>query len=64
MLMDAMKFVMYKKLLFWMEVMSLLDKAYKVASILRRALGWKVYLQLISHNASLNVRQPDAEPWS
>jgi len=61
-LMDGMKFVMYEKLLFWMEVMSLLGKAYEVASILRRALGWKVCLQLISRNASLNVRRLDAEP--
>jgi len=53
MLVDAVKFVMYEKLLFWMEVMSLLGKAYEVALILKRALAWKVCLQFICHNTSL-----------
>ena len=47
-LMDAVKFVMYEKLLFWMEVMSLLGKAYEVALILKRVLSWKVCLRVIS----------------
>jgi len=47
-LMDVVKFVMYEKLLFWMEAMSLLGKAYEVALILKRALAWKVCLQFIS----------------
>jgi len=64
-LMDAVKFVMYEKLLFWMEVMSLLGKAYEVASILKRALAWKVCLQFISCSASLilagQTHNPDHE---
>jgi len=47
-LMDAVKFVMYEKLLFWMEMMSLLGKAYEVALILKRVLSWKVCLRVIS----------------
>jgi len=39
---EGVKFVMYEKLLFWIETMSLLGKAYDVHSILRRALAWKV----------------------
>ena len=45
---DGVKFVMYEKLLFWIETMSLSGKAYDVSSILRRALSWKVRFQLIS----------------
>ena len=44
MLMETVKFLMYEKLLFWMEVMSLLGKAYEVALILKRTLAWKVRL--------------------
>jgi len=52
-LMGALKFVMYEKLLFWLEVMSLLGKTYKGTLILKRALGWRVCLQFISCNISL-----------
>jgi len=38
------EFVMYEKLLFWLEAMSLLGKAHEGALILRRVLGWKVCL--------------------
>jgi len=45
---EGVKFVMYEKLLFWIETMSLLGKAYEVSSVLKRALSWKVCLQVIS----------------
>ena len=45
---EGVKFVMYKKLLFWMETMSLLGKAYDMSLILKRVLSWKVGFQLIS----------------
>jgi len=45
---EGVKFVMYEKLLFWIETMSLLGKVYDIHSILRRALAWKVCFQLIS----------------
>jgi len=45
---DGVKFMMYEKLLFWIETMSLLGKAYDVSSILKRALSWKVRLFVIS----------------
>jgi len=43
-LMKAVKFVIYEKLLFWLEVMSLLGKAHEGALILRRVLASKVCL--------------------
>jgi len=47
-LMEAVRFVMDEKLLFWLEVMSLLGKTYEASLILRRVLGWKVCLRFIS----------------
>jgi len=38
------EFVMYEKLLFWLEAMSLLGKTYEAYLTLRRALAWKVCL--------------------
>ena len=52
-LMKVVKFVMYEKLLFWMEAMSLLGKTYEGTLVLRRALAWKVCLQCICSNTSL-----------
>jgi len=43
-LIKAVEFVMYEKLLFWLEVMSLLGKAHEGALILRRVLASKVCL--------------------
>jgi len=43
----GIKFVMYEKLLFWIETMSLLGKAPEVASILKMVLSWKVCFQVI-----------------
>ena len=43
-LMEAVRFVMYEKLLFWLEVMSLLGKTYEASLILRRVLASKVCL--------------------
>jgi len=47
-LIEAVKFLMHEKLLFWMEAMSLLGKTYEATLILRRALSWKVCLIFIS----------------
>jgi len=35
-----MKFIMYEKLLFWIEVMSILVEAHEVFAILKKALEW------------------------
>ena len=43
-LIKAVEFVMYEKLLFWLEAMSLLGKTYEAYLTLRRALAWKVCL--------------------
>jgi len=59
---EAVKFVMYEKLLFWMEAMSLLGKAYEVALILRRVLSWKVCLKFISFNAFLMLAGQTLDP--
>jgi len=38
-MMEPVKFVIFKKLLFWLEVMSLMDKAYEAFLILKKALS-------------------------
>ena len=38
--MKVVKFIMHEKLLFWIEVMSILGKAHEVFAILKRALEW------------------------
>jgi len=43
-LMEAVRFVMDEKLLFWLEAMSLLSKTYEASLILRRVLASKVCL--------------------
>ena len=48
MMMKAVQFVMYEKLLFWLEVMSLTGNVHEAYLILRRAATWKVCLQVIS----------------
>jgi len=56
--MEAVKFVMYKKLLFWIEAMSILGKAHEVSAILKRALEWPglaVRLEFISCNTALRL---------
>jgi len=45
---EAVKFVIHKKLLFWIETMSILGRAYEVSLILKKVLAWKVCLQVIS----------------
>ena len=45
---DAVKFVMYEKLLFWLEVMSLTGNVHEAYLILRRAAASQVCLQVIS----------------
>ena len=47
-MMEAVKFVMYEKLLFWLEVMSLTGNVYEAYLILKKALSWKVCLRVIS----------------
>jgi len=47
-MMKAMKFVMYEKLLFWLEVMSLTGNVYEAYLILKKASSWKVCLWVIS----------------
>jgi len=47
-MMEAVKFVLYEKLLFWLEVMSLTSNVYEAYLILKKALSWTVCLQVIS----------------
>jgi len=54
--MEVVKFVLYKKLLFWIEVMSILGKTHEVSAILRRASEWPelaVCPSFISYNTNL-----------
>jgi len=44
----AVQFVMYEKLLFWLEVMSLTGNVHEAYLILRRAATSQVCLQVIS----------------
>jgi len=46
-MMEAVKFVMYEKLLFWLEVMSLTGNTHEAYLILRKAVTWKVRLRVI-----------------
>ena len=56
--MKKVEFVMYEKLLFWIEVMSILGKAHKMSAILKRALEWPrlaVCPESISCNTTLRL---------
>jgi len=56
--MKAVKLVMHEKLLFWIEVMSILGKAHEVSAILKRALEWPglaVCPEFISYNTILRL---------
>jgi len=55
--MEAVKFVIYEKLLFWLEAMSLLGKTYEASLILRR-----VGLQFIPCNTSLMLAGQTLNP--
>ena len=46
-MMEAVRFVMHEKLLFWLEVMSLTGNVYESYLILKKALSWTVCLQVI-----------------
>jgi len=46
-MMEAVRFVIYEKLLFWLEVMSLTGNVYEAYLILKKALSWTVCLQVI-----------------
>ena len=57
-LMKAVEFVMYEKLLFWIEVMSILGKAHEVSAILKKALEWpglSVCLEFIFYTITLKL---------
>ena len=56
-LMEAVRFVMDEKLLFWLEAMSLLGKTYEASLILRR-----VGLQFIPCNTSLMLAGQTLNP--
>ena len=62
--MEAVKFVMYEKLLFWMEVMSVLGKAHEMFGILKQ-LAWPgltVCLQIVYCNTCLMVGGQTLDP--
>jgi len=49
---------MYEKLLFWIEVMSLLGKTHEVNFILKRVLEWPalaVCPEFVSYNTALKL---------
>jgi len=55
---EVVKFVMYEKLLFWIEVMSILGKTYEVSRILKRALEWPALVvcpEFVSNNTTLRL---------
>jgi len=57
-LVEEVKFIMYEKLLFWIEVMSILGKAHEVFAILKKALEWPklaVCLEFISYITTLRL---------
>ena len=57
-LMKAVEFVLYEKLLFWVEVMSILGKAHEVSAILKRVLEWPVLTvcpEFVSYSAALRL---------
>jgi len=57
-LVEAVKFIMYEKLLFWIEVMSILGKAHEVFAILKGALEWlglAVCPEFISYTTTLRL---------
>jgi len=47
-IMEAVKFVVYEKLLFWLEVMSLTGNIHEGYLIMKKALSWKVCFAIIS----------------
>ena len=57
-LMKAVEFVLYEKLLFWVEAMSILGKAHEVSAILKRALEWPaltVCPEFVPYNTALRL---------
>ena len=55
-LMEVVQFVMYDKLLFWMEVMSISGRAHEAVAILKRTLEWpelKACCSLVCHGTYL-----------
>ena len=63
--MEAVKFVIHEKLLFWMEVMSVLGKAHEMFGILTKALAWPgltVCPQIVYCNTCLMVGDQTLDP--
>jgi len=57
-LMKRVKFIMYEKLLFWIEVMSILGKAHEASAVLKKALEWPalaVCPEFVFYNTSLRL---------
>jgi len=56
--MKVVKLIMHEKLLFWIEVMSIIGKAHEVSVILKKALEWPglaVCPELISYITTLRL---------
>ena len=56
--MKSVEFVMCEKLLFWIEVMSVLGKAHEVSAILKLALEWPalaVCPEFVSYDTALRL---------
>ena len=58
---EAVKFVMYEKLLFWLEVMGLTGNVFAAYLILKKASSWKVCLQVIFCDTS-DIGRPVPQP--
>jgi len=57
-LMKVVEFMMYEKLLFWIEVMSILRKAHEMSAILKKVLEWPgltVCPEFVSYNITLRL---------
>jgi len=49
--------VIYEKLLFWIKVMSILEKTHEMFAILKRALEWpKLVICPIFNSYNINLR--------
>ena len=64
-LMNAMKFVMYEKPLFWIEAMSILGKADEVSAILEEVIEWPalaVCPEFVFYNTILRLTGQTLDP--
>ena len=60
-MMEAVRFVIYEKLLFWLEAMSLTGNVHEAYLILKKALSWTVCLQVIFCDTS-DIGRPVPHP--